>query len=137
MKKHTKYLKKQIEKGTITLSSLEKSLDLLKELVENQQKIKKGKVKEPETGLCSYALGDPDIRSYSIRIFKAWPSFSGCDTYPVPSLLDTETPSMQYLKKNHYSGKVGKLRFALANFCVKKIEKDIKKLKRKGIINAD
>ena len=44
---------------------------------------------------------------------------------------------MQYSKKNHYSGKVGKLRFDLANFCVKKIEKDIKKLKRKGIINVD
>ncbi len=40
MKKHTKYLKKQIEKGIITLSSLEKPLALLKELVENQQKIK-------------------------------------------------------------------------------------------------
>ena len=137
MKKHTKYLKKQIEKGAITLHDLEKPLALLKELVGNQQKIKKGKVKEPETGLCSYALDDPNIRSYSIRIFKAWPSFSGRDTYPVPSLLDTETPSMQYQKNNHYSGKVGELRFDLANFCVKKIEKDIKKLKRKGIINVD
>ncbi len=137
MKKHTKYLKKQIKKGTITLSSLEKSLDLLKELVENQQKIKKGKVKEPETGLCSYALDDPNIRSYSIRIFKAWPKYSGRPEYPVPSLTETETPLQQYLNKSHYSGEVGKLRFDLANFCVKKIEKDIKKLKRKGIINAD
>ena len=137
MKKHTKYLKKQIEKGIITLSSLEKPLALLKELVENQQKIKKGKVKEPETGLCSYALGDPNIRYYAIKIFKAWPSYSGHSEYPVPSLVDTETPSMQYRNKSHYSGKVGELRFDLANFCVKKIEKDIKKLKRKGIINVD
>lgn len=137
MKKHTKYLKKQIEKGAITLHDLEKPLALLKELVGNQQKIKKGKVKEPETGLCSYALGDPNIRRYAVKIFKAWPSFSGRDTYPVPSLLDTETPLQQYLNKNHYSGEVGELRFDLANFCVKKIEKDIKKLKRKGIINVD
>lgn len=137
MKKHTKYLKKQIEKGTITLSSLEKPLSLLKELVENQQKIEKGKVKEPETGLCSYALGDINIRSYAVRIFKAWPKYSGHPEYPVPSLTETETPSQQYWNKSHYSGEVGKLRFDLANFCVKKIEKDIKKLKRKGIINAD
>ena len=137
MKKHTKYLKKQIEKGIITLSSLEKPLALLKELVENQQKIKKGKVKEPETGLCSYALGDPNINYYAIKIFKTWPKYSGEYGYPVPSLTDTVTPSQQYLNKNHYSGKVGELRFDLANFCVKKIEKDIKKLKRKGIINVD
>ena len=137
MKKHTKYLIKNIKNQEITLANLETSLGYLKELLKDKKNLIKGKGNPPDTGLCSYALPSYRVRKYATRIFAEWKHYSGDHEYPVPVIADADSPSSQYWCRNHYLGEVGKLRFNLAKFLVKTIEKDIKKLKRKGVLNVD
>lgn len=137
MKKHTKYLLKNIKNEELTIKDIENTLDLLKVLLKDKKEILKGKISVPETGLCSYAFDTFRMRKYARHLFKTWKHYSGDKEYPLPVVTASETPSGQYWCRNHYVGKVGKVRFNLAKFLVKTIEKDIEKLKRKGVLNVD
>ena len=137
MKKHTKYLIKNLKNSRILQNDLNTIVLLLETLLLRKEELLSGKGSQPPTGLCAYVTSSRRVKVYLYHIFKQWEHYSGDVEYPVPSVTEGINATQQYVKGDHYKGDVGKLRLKLAKFVMKTIEKDIKKLKRKGFLNVD
>ena len=137
MSKRFKLLKNLVLTSKLTIEDLEKSVSKLRELQAKREGIKKGTTDEPHTGICSIAISEYQMNSYIQALFKKWKHFSGKESFPVVDKKNDKSPFYQYDRLSKYTGTNGKLRFNLIKYCIRKIEKDIKKLKRKGIINVD
>lgn len=109
------------------------SIENLEEVVESLRMVCNNSVQELSVGLCSTCLF-PLPPLYRTVLFQTWKKFSGDTLYPIfdPLCTDYKKAESQYYNLPKYSGNYGDLRIQLAKHCIKKISKDIKKLKKLG-----
>lgn len=132
MSKRFELLKNLVLTSKVTIEDLEESVSKLRELQAKREGIKKGTTVEPRTGICSIAFSEYQMNSYIKALFRKWKHFSGNEFFPVVDKKNYKSPYYQYCNLSKYKGTNGKLRFNLIKYCIRKIEKDIEKLKKQG-----